>query len=533
LLSRQSLPQDASRAGPPVPRRLYDPEVDGAGQQVRTDNDFDPAAAARGGPTRAGVAAAMGYGPASEDLSEGTGTRSLARPSFALRQPTEGTSLSLTDRDVEEFTGVLVVRRAAAGGSMILEGDPTEWLTRAYGKLRERRISPDRWVLALSPRLSPPVRHHFRWHFGPLLSRHCQVLAETMFPFTAPPAERDVFEAVPFEDFWPWMLSQYLRPAHLNAARSMWQAMGDKTSTLATLAEDTYEFTRLLLRSDLMDAVLRGDEMAMRNLVLNDTIERREIYRRMLPEEVRRHITQTESFRLLSEDEALGLTGVAASLNSSRLPPAAAGELTLAQLQHAASRSAEILHREATRGGTSLHSLLLGEEPEAARLMALEATVQGMALDAELQDDLHAPDDLTLFNVVATHMPDAPPPHVIQQRREARQCLACGESSSHWRFQDCPKVKAQPQLVQVLREWLRRDRATRVRVVEGRAAEGPRRADHGDHRRRPPRPQVEPVREQLHTAIAALQSMAASLTPPLEEQDDSDDEVAGSSRHRS
>ena len=64
LLSRESMPQDASRAGPPVPRRLYDPEVDGAGQRVRTDNDFDPVAAARGGPTRAGVAAALGYGPA-------------------------------------------------------------------------------------------------------------------------------------------------------------------------------------------------------------------------------------------------------------------------------------------------------------------------------------------------------------------------------------------------------------------------------------------------------------------------------------
>ena len=149
----------------------------------------------------------------------------------------------------------------------------------------------------------------------------------------------------------------------------------------------------------------------------------------------------------------------------------------MAQLQHAASRSAEILHRETTRDGARLHSLLLGEEPEAARLLALEATVQGMTLDAELQDDLHAPDDLTLFNVVATHMPDAPLTHVIQQPREARQCLACGESSSHWRFQDCPKVKAHPQLVQVLREWLRRDRATRGRVVEGRAAEGVRRAD--------------------------------------------------------
>jgi hypothetical protein len=72
----------------------------------------------------------------------------------------------LTDKDIPEFTGVLVVRQAAAGGGMILEGDPTEWLARAYIKLRERRISPDRWVLA--PRLSPPVRHQFRWHFGPL-----------------------------------------------------------------------------------------------------------------------------------------------------------------------------------------------------------------------------------------------------------------------------------------------------------------------------------------------------------------------------
>jgi hypothetical protein len=162
--------------------------------------------------------------------------------------------------------------------------------------------------------------------------------------------------------------------------RSMWHAMGDRTSTLTTLAEDTYEFTRLLLRSDLMDTVLRVDKVAMRNLVLSDTIELREIYSRMLPEEVCRHITQTESFRLLSEDEALGLTVMTASLNSSRLPPAAAGELTLAQLQHAASQSTEILHREATRDGARLHSLLLGEEPEAARLLSMEATVQGMMM---------------------------------------------------------------------------------------------------------------------------------------------------------
>jgi len=37
----------------------------------------------------------------------------------------------LTDKDVEVFTGVLIVRTAATSGGMILEGDPTEWLTRA------------------------------------------------------------------------------------------------------------------------------------------------------------------------------------------------------------------------------------------------------------------------------------------------------------------------------------------------------------------------------------------------------------------
>jgi hypothetical protein len=37
---------------------------------------------------------------------------------------------------------------------------------------------------------------------------------------------------------------------------------------------------------------------------------------------------------------------------------------------------------------------------EATRLPALEETVQGMALDAELQVDHRAPDDMALFNVV-------------------------------------------------------------------------------------------------------------------------------------
>jgi hypothetical protein len=139
--------------------------------------------------------------------------------------------------------------------------------------------------------------------------------------------------------------------------------MGDRTSTLATLAEDSCEFTRLLPRSDLMDAVLRVDEAAMRNPVLNDTVE---LELSLWP-------------------------------NCSALP--------------AGSLKYYTVRPHATGPGSTPY--FWGGGLEAARLLSLEATVQGMALDAELQADHQATDDMALFNAVAPHMPDAPPPHVI------------------------------------------------------------------------------------------------------------------------
>ena len=167
-----------------------------------------------------------------------------------------------------------------------------------------------------------------------------------MLPFTAPLAEHVVFEAVSFEIFWPWILGRYLRPAHPNTARSMWKAMGDRTSTPATLAEDGYEFTRLIPRSDWVDAVLRGDEAAMRNPVLNDTVE------------LALSFCPNCSARL------------AGAMNYYTVSPHATGS-----------------------GSTPY---FCGGELEAARLLALEATVQGMALDARLQAGHQAPDDMAL-----------------------------------------------------------------------------------------------------------------------------------------
>ncbi len=112
-----------------------------------------------------------------------------------------------------------------------------------------------------------------------------------------------------------------------------------------------------------MDTVLRGDEAAMRSPVLNDTVE---LARSLWP-------------------------------NCSARPAGALKRYTVRP--HAT--------------GTGSTPYFWGGELEAARLLALEATVQGMALDAELQADHQAPDNMALFSVVATHMPDAPPPHHV------------------------------------------------------------------------------------------------------------------------
>jgi hypothetical protein len=165
-----------------------------------------------------------------------------------------------------------------------------------------------------------------------------------------------------------------------------------------------------------------------------------------------------------------------------------------------------------------------------ARLMSLEATIQGLALDAELRNDHDAPDEVSLFNIVASHMADAPPPEIIQARRDAKQCLACGESSTHWRFQDCPRFRSQPHLVEVLRQWLRRTQTAKPRRQAG-SRPSPRDTLVVSHRQ--PSDRSVPLsgtstrrscrfrKRHLHTAIVPLQAMEAAMSG---RQDDSGSE---------
>jgi hypothetical protein len=511
LLTRASVQGSVDALPGGVGRALYDPESDGNGRQVREGNDFRPGASG-GHPSRAGVAAAMGYGPESIEPSEGGLSR---RFPTGMRPPNEGTALSISDKELELFTGIIEIQQDRAGGGCVISGNPIDWLSLAAERLRERRISPAKWVAAVMPRLADSVRQRFRAHFdgeeGALLS--------TALPFTTPSQAMSTAEAVTWEDFWPWLLAEYLRPAHLDAARRAWAAF--PPSSLARLEFDTNAFNTLLLRADMMEAIMQNNVPSIRAPRMTDTYERRETYRRILPPPVLNYVVQFESTRAHA-------WGAGSSMSSSFLGPSrhqqASDELTLVELQDAALIGARVQLREITRqeqrrGAGSGSSL-----PADARLTSLEATVQGMAFESFLGADDSPHDSLSLFNVVATHMPDTPPAHVIQERRAAGQCLVCGESTSHWRFTECPRVRANPQLMETMREWLRRERASRPPRRREQAPPAPPRDAS-----RPARPSSSVDREHLNTAIAALQAMASSMASPVA-SDDSDEEQAAEAR---
>ena len=170
--------------------------------------------------------------------------------------------------------------------------------------------------------------------------RGTRSLARTVFPFAVSPGEPDVFESVSFEDFWPWLLSEYLHSAHWDAARSQWKAMCGKQSTVAALAQDTLEFNLLLLKSDIIEAVVTGDAAQVRDPELLDTSDRREAYRRMLPPAVRTQVLLVEGTRVM--DNSLNTTSMVSALDSTRLLSAFPSEFTLSQLQRLAVSSAAV-----------------------------------------------------------------------------------------------------------------------------------------------------------------------------------------------
>ena len=486
--------------------------------------------------SRARVAEVMGYGPSSAPSDAAPSSRPVA--TVALRAPEEGKSLSLSDKEITKFTGIVEIVADQTTGVFTISGNPIDWLSIAIDRLRERRIAPSHWVAAVMPQLSDAVRQRFHAAFN----SEEDALSATTLPF-AYSNIIETAELVSWEDFWPWLLAEYLRPAHQDAARQMWQGMGSRQSTLARLEHDTNTFNTLLIRADLMEAIMQDDIARIRSPRLIDSYERREAYRRMLPPPVLEYVVQTEAARAQT---GINTSTLGTSLLGHSRRQQASSELCLRELQEVALVGAQVRLRELTRqeqlrlAHASLHRLHAAPSqptgwPGDPRLHALEATVHGMALTADLNADDAPFDPVRLFNAVATHMVDAPPPHVVQERRTAGQCLACGESTTHTRFTDCPHVRDQPHLVEALRDFLRRERAERQSAHPRREA----RVRRG--RPSPPPSSSPPLTAQLHTAIAALQAIASTLNSPVggerpiagEEDTDEEDASQGGTSPRS
>ena len=73
--------------------------------------------------------------------------------------------------------------------------------------------------------------------------------------------------------------------------------MASPPSSLARLEFDTNAFNTLLLRADMMEAIMKNDVPNIRAPRMVDTYERRETYRRMLPPSVLNYVVQFESTR--------------------------------------------------------------------------------------------------------------------------------------------------------------------------------------------------------------------------------------------
>jgi len=487
-----------------------------------------------GRPSCAGVRAIMGYGPRSE------GSLPSRQLGAAPREPEQGKSLSLKESEIDMFTGIVGVTKGV-DSALTISGCPITFLKVATERLMERRIDPSRWVAAIINRLSPDVRTRFREHF----SDRAEARAWTMIPFAMVHRRTHPADSADWEDFWRWLLRTYLRPAHQDAAHRRWQAMEHHRSTATSLMADTGAFNEALLHADLMEHVLRRDEAWLESPEIADTYERRRVYRAMLPEDIQLHVTQQEAHaarQAASEARQTAAEGDQRSMwMSSTLigeGQAHAPEFTLDELQNVAVSFALVLERDAVRAQTQrlarLNFLQSAEaatsSPNAApasaedvRLHALEAQVHGLQLDAEAGDA----DQALLFNIAAQHLPSPPSSALIQQRRDAGQCLACGESTTHSRFTECPQVRDNPAIVETLRAFLRRHNADRrARGWSRGPAEGPRRPV--------PAPAVRPqapaarLSDQVHHLIDQLHHLAALVDGEGKREDPESDEEASS-----
>jgi len=314
-------------------------------------------------------------------------------------------------------------------GSKEPSTNPLEWARQVREAMNAKHIEYELWLREGATCLADKVIDRFRLHFGS--SKHA-ALAMRLLPTRA--ASTDPLHVVEWDRFCFWLVREYITPSHQEQLEQL-IAM-ETCKGVADVDDFCDRFMELCVYSDFLARYTSGqlDETQIGEVLteqVTDTAERRRHFRLAMPVRIQEDLNREEMHL------------------QARAPT---WTFTLCDLQRFARSAAKVVMADNTRRGgvgSSLHHIDLAPVSaptsaagDSAVLHALVASVQELRNELARRDDDDDDDDsldmhLKLCDFVST----APPDDVVQQRRQAGTCIACGEADHRWA--DCRKLREQ------------------------------------------------------------------------------------------
>lgn len=336
---------------------------------------------------------------------------------------------------VKAFGGSFVV------GSTCPSTNPMVWARDAREALRDRHIPPERWVTTAASCLDSCVKDRFR--ASRIGDDHSALAARLI----GSDAHDDPFRDTAWDDFVRWLMRTYVTADKIEAMELLVGTMS--CPSVQGVEKFIIDFNTAAMSSDYMrlmlDAAVPNHQLLDAVKQWLDTAQRRVAFRRAMPAYICRCFTDREANERLSNPQwAFSLATMQALARSQ----AKAG---LAALERGELRSADINHIAVLPDAGSLAALpMVDAVPTPPPSQASETLMLLRSLHSRLDDIQGTPsvaeDGPELYLRLEDLTSSPPPPELIEQRRVSKACLACGEKSSHWKFTECPKLLADPQI---------------------------------------------------------------------------------------
>ena len=343
---------------------------------------------------------------------------------------------------VKAFTGEFAV------GSTCPSVNPIEWSRQVREALQNRHIPPERWVSTSTACLEPWVADRFR---ASRMGDDNTALAARLMGLDM---HEDPFLETGWDDFVRWLMLTYVTADKIEAMELRVTAM--TCSSVKLVDQFIIDFNTAAMSSDYMrfmvDPAVPSSsimESVQRSL---DTVPRRVAFRRAMPEFISQSFMRREAQERLANANWLftlaAMQAVARTEAKVGLAAVERGELRSADVNH--MHSHVVNHMAAALGPAPPSPPLIAAPPAVpptppAESSAAETLLLLRSLHTRI-DELQGghEEDPELYLRIEDVTPNPPAPALLEERRQSKACLACGEKSTHWRFAECPKLLADP-----------------------------------------------------------------------------------------